>query len=71
MNEIRYETIIYWDKQDQIFVVEIPELPGCKAHGSTKLQALKNIEEAALLWISTAIQDGKEIPEPRGKLLFA
>ena len=71
MNEMRYETIIYWDSQDGIFVVEVPELPGCTAHGSSKQEALKNVEEAASLWIETAKEDGMAIPEPKGRLLYA
>jgi len=71
MNDIRYETIIYWDSQDEIFVADIPELPGCKAHGQTKQEALKNIEEAASLWLETAQEDGIDIPAPKGRLLYA
>ena len=71
MNEMRYETIIYWDSRDDIFVVEVPELPGCMAHGSSKQEALGNIEEAASLWLETAREDGVDIPEPKGRLLFA
>lgn len=71
MDEMRYETIIYWDSQDEIFVVEVPELPGCIAHGASKQEALKNIEDAAALWIKTAQDDGVTIPVPKGRLLFA
>ena len=71
MNEIRYETIIYWDSEDKIFIADIPELPGCKAHGRTKQEALKNIEESAALWLETAREDGIDIPAPRGRLIYA
>jgi predicted RNase H-like HicB family nuclease len=71
MSEIQYETIIYWDSTDSVFVVEVPELPGCMAHGSTKVEAIRNAEDAAQLWLETAIEDGKAIPEPRGRLMFA
>jgi predicted RNase H-like HicB family nuclease len=71
MSEIQYETIIYWDSADCIFVVEVPELPGCVAHGPTKVEAIRNAEEAARLWLETAAEDGKAIPEPRGRLMFA
>ncbi len=71
MAEIRYETIIYWDAEDQVFVVEVPELAGCKAHGTTKQQALAHAEEAAQLWIASAHEDGTPIPKPKGRLLFA
>ncbi|VAX35531.1 hypothetical protein MNBD_UNCLBAC01-1895 [hydrothermal vent metagenome] len=71
MNEAHYELIIYWDKTDQIFVVDVPELPGCMAHGATKMKAMNNVEEAISLWIKTAKEDCIEIPEPKGRLLFA
>jgi len=71
MTETLYEMIIYWDKIDKIFVVDVPELPGCMAHGSTKVKAMKNAETAIALWLKTAKKDGIDIPEPKGRLLFA
>ena len=71
MKESRYEVIIFWDKSDQIFVAEIPELPGCMAHGRTKSEAIANAEAAIDLWIETAREDGIPVPEPRGRLMFA
>ena len=71
MHESQYEMIIYWDKQDEIFVVDIPELAGCMAHGKTKKEAIDNAEEAINLWIVTAKEDNIEIPQPKGRLLFA
>lgn len=71
MNESQYEMIIYWDKQDKIFVVDIPELVGCMAHGKTKKEAIDNAEEAINLWIATANEDNIIVPQPRGRLLFA
>jgi len=71
MNEIQHEIILFWDRIDKIFVAEIPELPGCMAHGETKIEALQNVEDAARVWVETAIEDGKQIPAPRGRLMFA
>ncbi len=71
MNAIQYQKIIYWDSVDCIFVVQVPELPGCMAHGSTKVEAIRNAEEVAKLWLETAAEDGKAIPEPHGRLIFA
>ena len=68
----KYEVIIYWSNEDDAFIAEIPELPGCTAHGSTQQQALLNANEAMELWIDTAEEFGDYIPEPRGqKLMFA
>jgi len=71
MKESRYELIIFWDESDQIFVVDVPELPGCMAHGDTKSEAITQAEAAIDLWIETAKEDGIAIPEPRGRLMFA
>jgi predicted RNase H-like HicB family nuclease len=71
MNNTAYELIIYWDKADGIFVVEVPELAGCMAHGATRTDAVKNAEDAIADWIQTAQEDGTPVPEPRGKLMFA
>ena len=71
MKESRYELIIFWDASDQIFVVDVPELPGCMAHGRTKKEAIAQAEAAIDLWIETAKKDGIPLPEPRGRLMFA
>ena len=71
MNESKYEVILYWDQDDEVFVAEVPELPGCIAHGSTKGKAIHAAEDAISLWLKTADEDGVSIPEPRGKLMYA
>lgn len=63
----KYEIIIYWSHQDQVFLAEVPELPGCMAHGSTHEAALANAKEAIQLWIDTARQVGDSIPQPKGE----
>jgi len=66
----KYEIIIYWSKEDQVFVAEVPELPGCMAHGETQEAALANANEAVQLWIDTARECGDAIPEPKGERLM-
>jgi predicted RNase H-like HicB family nuclease len=68
---IRYELIIYWSKDDEAFVVEVPELPGCAADGRTYREALENAEKVIEEWIEAARELGRAIPEPKGRLLFA
>jgi predicted RNase H-like HicB family nuclease len=68
---IKYEVIIYWSEEDQAFIAEVPELPGCMADGSTAQVALANVEVIAQEWIETARELGRIIPEPRGKLVYA
>jgi predicted RNase H-like HicB family nuclease len=68
----RYEIIIYWSDEDGAFVAEVPELPGCMAHGNDRDSAYSNIKEAIGLWIRTAKEFGDPIPEPKGRrLIFA
>ena len=72
MNMFKYETIIYWSEEDQAFIAEVPELPGCLAHGDSADQALANVTEAIRLWIETAKEFGDPVPEPKGRrLVFA
>lgn len=68
---IRYEIIIYWSKDDQAYIAEVPELPGCAADGATYQEALANAEGIIREWIETARELGRPIPEPRGKLMYA
>jgi predicted RNase H-like HicB family nuclease len=67
----RYEVIIYWSAEDEAFVAEVPELPGCAADGPTYELALANVRTVIDEWIETAQQLGRTIPEPRGRLLYA
>ncbi len=71
MNEIRYEIVLYWSKEDQAFIAEVPELPGCAADGATYQEALANAEVVIQEWIETARELGRIVPEPRGRLTFA
>lgn len=66
----KYEIIIYWSNEDQVFIAEVPELPGCMAHGDTQEAALKSAHEAIQLWIDTAKEFGDPVPEPKGRRLM-
>ena len=68
----KYEVIIYWSEEDEAYVAEVPELPGCAAHGPTQEAALASAQEAIRLWLETAKEFGDPIPEPKGRrLIFA
>jgi len=67
----RYEIIMFWSNEDNAFVADVPELPGCKAHGDSQESALQNVQEAMSGWIEVAQEFGEPIPEPRGRLMFA
>jgi predicted RNase H-like HicB family nuclease len=71
MTEPRYEVIIYWSDEDESFIAEVPELPGCAADGPTYKEALVNVQGIIQEWIETATELGRSIPEPRGRLMFA
>ena len=68
---IRYEIIVYWSKEDQAFIAEVPELSGCAADGATYQEAIANVEIVIREWIETAKEMGRQIPEPKGRLVFA
>ena len=68
---LRYEIILYWSEEDQAFIAEVPELPGCAADGETYQEALQNVEVIMQEWIETAEELGRPIPEPKGRLMFA
>lgn len=67
----KYELVIYWSDEDKAFLVEVPELPGCMADGSTYQEAVSNAETVIAEWIATAEELGRPIPTPRGRLLYA
>ncbi|MEA5510204.1 type II toxin-antitoxin system HicB family antitoxin [Crocosphaera sp. UHCC 0190] len=66
----KYQLFMYWSEEDQIFIVEVPELPGCVAHGNTQISALENIQAAIQLWIETAQEFGDPIPQPHYQRLI-
>ena len=67
----KYEIIIYWSKEDNAFIAEVPELPGCMADGKTYQEALANAEVIIQEWVETAKELGRPIPPPKGRLMYA
>lgn len=67
---LKYEVIICWSSDDEAFVAEVPELPGCAAHGDTPEIALSQAQEAMRLSLETAKEFGDPIPEPKGRRLM-
>jgi predicted RNase H-like HicB family nuclease len=67
----KYEIILYWSDEDEAFITEVPELPGCVADGRTRQEALANAEIVISEWLETARELGRPAPEPKGRLLFA
>lgn len=65
----KYEVIIFWSDEDNAFICEVPELPGCMAHGDSHESALANIKSAMELWIQTAKEFDDPIPKPKGRRL--
>ncbi len=66
----KYEIILYWSEEDKVFIAEVPELPGCMAHGETHETALASAKEAIRLWLDTAREFGDPIPVPKGQRLM-
>jgi predicted RNase H-like HicB family nuclease len=71
MRKYKYEVIIYWSDEDEAFIAEVPELPGCAADGTTYEEALGNLETIIDEWIETAREIGRPIPTAKGRLIFA
>ncbi len=71
MSTPRYEIILYWSDDDNAFVAEVPELPGCMADGQSYEEAVQNAEAVIQEWIETAESLGRPIPDPKGRLTFA
>jgi predicted RNase H-like HicB family nuclease len=67
----KHEVIIYWSEEDQAFIADVPELPGCAADGKTYREALANVEVVIQEWIDTAKELGRPVPAPKGRLVFA
>lgn len=70
-NLYKYEVIIYWSTDDEAFIAEVPELPGCAADGATYTEVMANVEVIIREWIETALELGRPVPEPKGRLVFA
>jgi predicted RNase H-like HicB family nuclease len=70
-DDYRYEIIIYWSEEDQAFIAEVPELPGCAADGTTYQEALANVQVIITEWLETAKELGRPIPKPKGRLMYA
>ena len=68
---MNYEVIIYWSEEDQAFIAEVPELPGCLADGKTYETALKNVRQISREWLQTAKELGRPIPPAKGRLHYA
>ena len=70
-DDYRYEIIMYWSEEDQAFIAEVPEFPGCAADGTTYQEALANVQVIITEWIERAKELGRPIPQPKGRLLYA
>ncbi|MCD4799275.1 MAG: type II toxin-antitoxin system HicB family antitoxin [Methanosarcinales archaeon] len=69
--DIKYELIIYWSEEDDAYIVEVPELPGCMADGRTYNEAIRNVLIVIEEWIDTARELGRDVPVPKGRLIYA
>lgn len=69
--DIKYELVLYWSEEDEAYVVEVPELPGCMADGKTYEEAIKNSLTVIKEWIETAKEIGRDLPKPKGRLIYA
>lgn len=70
MTMFKYEITLYWSEDDHLFVAEVPELPGCQAHGDTPEAAVHHCQDAIHLWLDTAREFNRPMPEPKGRKLM-
>ncbi len=68
--EYRYEIILYWSEEDNAYIAEVPELPGCAADGASYSEAIRNAEVVIDEWVATAMEVGRPVPEPKGRRLM-
>ena len=66
----KYEVILYWSQEDDVYVAEVPQLAGSAVHGSSQVEALRNAQDAIDLWLEAAREFGDPIPEPMGHRLI-
>jgi predicted RNase H-like HicB family nuclease len=71
MSDNNYEIVIYWSDEDDVFVAEVPELPGCAAHGDSREETLRQAQQAIDNWLHAAREIGHRIPTPKGRLAFS
>lgn len=62
-----HKTLIYWSDEDQAFLAEAPELPGCMAHGNSYEKALRNVQDAMAFWLDVARKQGEPMPVPKDR----
>ena len=67
---MKYQTILYWNEEDGVYVADVPEFPGCSAHGDTQERVLENVKDAMEFWFDTARELGRNVPEPKGHRLM-
>jgi predicted RNase H-like HicB family nuclease len=65
INPKHYSMNIQWDANDQIYVVTVPELPGCMTHGKTYEEAVRQGQDAIESWIECSLAEHLPVPPPR------
>jgi predicted RNase H-like HicB family nuclease len=61
----RFQILVAWSPEDRVFVAQVPDLPGCIAHGRSEQDAFENARSAIELYLEDLSESGDSIPEPR------
>lgn len=61
--DLHYSMIIQWEPLDEIYIVTVPELPGCRTHGKTYEEAVTQAQDAIDTWIYD--EDPATLPQPQ------
>ena len=63
-----YPVLVYWSAEDQAYLVEVPDLPGCLADGPTQAAAIANSRVVIQQWLELAQELGRTVPAPSDRL---
>ena len=61
----RYQILVTWSPEDESFLAQVPDLPGCMAHGDTEVEVLDSARDAIKLYLDVLSEEGESVPEPR------
>lgn len=60
----QYALVIWYSEEDEAYLVEVPELPGCMADGETIEKAVQAAQTSIQMWIEVARKLNRPVPQP-------
>lgn len=68
---MQYEILMFWDDGAHMWGVQVPDLPGCSAQGTSVAQAERAAAQAIESYIFGLKSNHRRVPPPTGHLLKA